>query len=250
MKVWVHGCEGRMGQEIIAHLSMQRDEAVFSGGSDRGLSQSGQGLGNAKASDVILDFSSPEGTESLIRNAFSEGWQRSSLLIGTTGLSKALLNSIRDFQTRMDARILMAPNTSLGINLLLQAVMQVAGVLHGKGFDIEITETHHRRKIDSPSGTAKLIASHLEDSFDLTSVQERRGQRQENHLGISVVRGGSSYGEHTVMFLGDEEEIKISHRALSRSIFAKGAIVLAKWLVKQDPGFYSLDQVKFTESIL
>jgi 4-hydroxy-tetrahydrodipicolinate reductase len=171
-----------------------------------------------------------------------------SVVIGTTGLPAAQLAAWRDTAAAQELRLLIAPNTSVGILVALKAAILAATPLVGIGFDVEITETHHRAKVDAPSGTARFLADSLAQAIpELNVVTDRRGARQRGELGVHSVRGGGVFGEHEIRLLGDAEEIRISHRAFSRSLFASGALVLAGWILKQEPGVYGLLDVKAEE---
>jgi 4-hydroxy-tetrahydrodipicolinate reductase len=130
--------------------------------------------------------------------------------------------------------------------LILQNVArQAARALKGKGFDIEIVESHHRNKVDSPSGTALLLAKNISEEIPKSEIiSSRKSKRRAEEIGVHSIRGGNVFGEHHISFLGDSEEIVFSHRALSRSLFANGALVLGKWLADRKPGFYGLSDVE------
>lgn len=195
--------------------------------------------------DTILDFSSPAGNAALLKTLQCDQLRNKSVLIATTALEENLLTKWKTLTAELDLRVLLAPNTSVGIALLVNAALSVMQTC-GAEFDIELSEAHHRGKQDVPSGTALYIAQRLcqQDSRYYVNTQ-RQGKRQAHEIGISAVRGGRIYGEHRVDFFGNEEEITITHRALSRDLFAKGALHLASWLDKCSSGFYTLEDVKF-----
>lgn len=196
------------------------------------------------AVDVVIDFSTPAGNATLLKTLQRDKLRDKSVLIATTGLGESLLAEWHKLTVALNLRVLLAPNTSVGIALLVASALSVMRTC-GDMFDIELREAHHRGKQDAPSGTALYIAQRLcqQDSRYFTTTQ-RSAQRQPHEIGIHAVRGGKIYGEHQLAFLGDDEEITITHRALSRELFAKGALRLAAWLVKQDSGFYTLADVQ------
>ena len=199
----------------------------------------------AAAVDVIIDFSSPAGNAALQAVLQKDKLRDKRVLIATTGLDENVLAAWKKLTATLSLRVLLAPNTSVGIALLVNTALSVMQTC-GAEFDIELSEAHHRGKQDVPSGTALYIAQRLcqQDSRYFVNTQ-RQGKRQSHEIGINAVRGGKIYGEHRLAFLGDDEEITITHRALSRDVFAKGALRLAVWLDNCSSGFYTLEDVKF-----
>ncbi len=196
------------------------------------------------AVDVIIDFSSPAGNAVLREGLCRDKLGVECVLIATTGLDAAAVDAWRKLATAAQLRVLLAPNTSVGIVLLVDMALSVMRAC-GDTFDIELSEAHHRGKKDVPSGTALYIAQRLRQQDSRYGVTtQRQGLRQAHEIGISAVRGGKIYGEHRVAFLGDDEEITITHRALSRTLFAKGALRLATWLSERRCGFYTLEDVR------
>lgn len=233
IKIWLHGLNGRMGQEIEKHMASSEDLKII-GGSGYGneitapYTSLGKGLA---AADVIIDFTNQEGNEVLLAEASSHKGKK--YLIGSTGLTKAQRDKWKAL-CENDNAVLFAPNTSLGILLTMKLCQEAAKLLSPQGFDIEILESHHRHKVDAPSGTAKFLADKICEVTPLKPKYEgRTGVRKQDELGVTALRGGSVFGEHEVRFMGESEEIMISHRALNRALFAKGAIVLARWLSKE-----------------
>lgn len=191
---------------------------------------------------VLVDFSSPDGLSGSLGRALSANIP---ILIGTTGLDEAAGQRITEAAERI--AVLRAPNTSLGITLLVELVQRAASIL-GPEWDIEIAETHHRMKTDAPSGTALLLghaaARGRGTEFDGEFGRVGTGlSRKEGAIGFAALRGGTVAGEHDVMFLGSKERIVLSHRAENRLIFAKGALAGAKFLVGQPAGLYSMHDV-------
>ena len=180
---------------------------------------------------VIIDFSHASATKKFIQAAENSG---NSIVIGTTGLSSATQKCIELAQKKI--KILQAPNMSIGVNVLFYLTKILAKTLPDS-FDPEILEIHHRMKKDAPSGTAvklaQIIAEEFGGSLDSLGIMSRVGQtgeRKNKTIGVQTLRGGQVIGEHTVYFISDEERIEITHRASNRNVFAKGAILAAKWL--------------------
>jgi 4-hydroxy-tetrahydrodipicolinate reductase len=192
--------------------------------------------------DMLIDFSAPAALEASLNRAISAGIP---LLVGTTGLASDADQVISEAAKAV--AVLRAPNTSLGVALLADLVERAAHVL-GPEWDIEIAETHHRRKADAPSGTALLFgeAAARGRGTQLKAERGRDGtglQRVPGAVGFASIRGGTVAGEHDVMFLGPEERLIISHRAESRMIFARGALAAARFLVGKPAGLYSMRDV-------
>ncbi|RYE82144.1 MAG: 4-hydroxy-tetrahydrodipicolinate reductase [Myxococcales bacterium] len=191
--------------------------------------------------DVCIDFSSPAATVSIARACARAGV---ALVSGTTGLGP-------DAQAALDeaARavpVLWAPNTSVGVQVLAELVREAVARL-GPGFDVEVVEIHHRKKVDAPSGTARRLAeAAIEARPGLTEVSGRHGvpgPRPADELGVLAVRGGDVIGDHTVYLLGDGERIELTHRASSRDLFARGALRAARFVAGQKPGRYTMRDV-------
>lgn len=256
MKAWMHGYSGRMGQEITKTIRSTKSWTLVGGSSARGVMvEDHEGLkwdrfSNAVSdANVVIDFSSVAGNLELQKVIRSDEHFSKALLIGSTGLDQVQIDEWKNIAKAKEIAILLAPNTSLGVLLLHQVSKLLGAVLSPMGFDTEILESHHRQKIDAPSGTAKFLAQGIADAIDKTVKVNREGKREDHEIGVTALRGGSVFGEHEIQFLGDEEEIKISHRALSRGLFAKGALLLAEWVADQKPGFYKLEDVTIEEMI-
>jgi 4-hydroxy-tetrahydrodipicolinate reductase len=194
--------------------------------------------------DVIIDFTISEASLKHSRIAASH---KKPIVIGTTGLAREELDEIR--QLAKDFPCVLAPNMSVGINLLYKLVDTAAKVL-GDDYDVEIVEAHHRMKKDAPSGTAlqlgRVIAASLGRDFNEVGLFERHGfigERSKKEIGIQTLRAGDIVGEHTVLFGGIGERIEIVHKASSRDTFAKGAVRAALWIVEQPAGFYDMQDV-------
>ncbi|MCX6127578.1 MAG: 4-hydroxy-tetrahydrodipicolinate reductase, partial [Proteobacteria bacterium] len=197
--------------------------------------------------DLLIDFSAPNANSKLYDAIELSKLQDKAVLIGTTGLSENQKKAWEQLAKARHLRLLQAPNTSLGVLLTLKISEQVARILDPLHFDIEVLETHHRAKIDAPSGTANFLAEGLAASIDKKTIYGRKGLRQTHEIGVASLRGGTVFGEHEVRFLGDHEEITISHRALSRKLFAQGALILAAWILAKEPGSWTLHDISIDE---
>lgn len=208
-------------------------------------------VGNAgplvRQADAVIDFSAPEQLSALAAECVDE-LTGTALLVGTTGLPDELVDALDALTER--APVLVAPNFSVGVNLLRALVERAARALPAEGYDIEVVETHHRAKEDAPSGTALLLgeaaAEGRGESLDGARVDGRSGRvgpRPAGEIGIHAVRGGGVAGDHAVHFLGTAERITLAHSALSRELFADGALVAARWLAGRDPGRYTMNDV-------
>ena len=188
--------------------------------------------------DCIIDFSHPLMLEDLLSYAHKN---RIPLVICTTGYTKTQEQKIN--QASKEIPILYAKNTSLGIAVIDRILPDLVHTL--KQFDIEIIEKHHREKIDAPSGTAKQFAKTITDHRSLNLVYQRyeNPKRNENDLSIHSIRGGTIFGEHTILFAHDDEMIEIKHTALSKKIFAKGALNAALFIVNQKNGIYQMKDI-------
>ena len=194
--------------------------------------------------DVIINFSSPQASLESLEFAKGAGL---AIVIGTTGLSPEQANKVKELSKSV--RCVLAPNMSVGVNVMFRIVQEVAKVL-GPEYDIEILEAHHRLKKDSPSGTAvklgELISSSIGRDFGKVGVYGRKGmvgERTRDEIGMQVVRAGDIVGEHTVLFGGIGERLEITHRAHSRDNFARGAVRAALWVVNQPNGLYDMQDV-------
>jgi 4-hydroxy-tetrahydrodipicolinate reductase len=197
--------------------------------------------------DVLIDFSSPRGCMERAQECAENGI---GMVVGTTGLSEDQEREIEQNLAR-DIAVLKAPNMGLGINLLFELVKNVAQAL-GEEFDVEIVESHHRRKKDAPSGTALKLADNACEALgwtpDTSIIYGREGltgERPERQIAVHAVRGGDIVGEHTVLFAGEGERIELTHRASSRDLFARGAVRAARFVAQQPAGLYTMQDVLF-----
>lgn len=193
--------------------------------------------------DVVIDFSSPEGTKDAAEWCADHGVP---MVTGTTGLTEVEQAAVRTAATKV--AIVQSGNMSLGITLLKRLVREAATAL--PGFDIEILETHHKHKKDSPSGTALLlgeVAAHARGTALSEAARFTRHGRDEtrkaDEIGFAVRRGGGIFGEHDVSFMSEGETISLSHQALSREAFARGAVTAAGWVIGKPAGLYGMDDV-------
>ncbi|MBP3736986.1 MAG: 4-hydroxy-tetrahydrodipicolinate reductase [Lachnospiraceae bacterium] len=250
-RIIIHGALGKMGHKI-AELAQQDPEFTIVAGIDAAA-----GSNSADApfpiyanwqqctqdADVVIDFSTAAAADALL-DACAE--RKLNLVLCTTGLSDAQLEHMREASGK--TAILRSANMSVGINLLMALLKKVSAQLSGAGYDIEITERHHNRKIDAPSGTAialgEAVNAGLEEPlafvFDRSAKREARSKKE---IGFSAVRGGTIVGEHEVIFAGEDEVITFSHTAYSRAIFGKGALEAARFLAGKAPGMYSMEDV-------
>ena len=222
MHIVVHGAEGRMGRRICA---LAEDDDRFEVTARAGRATAPDHLAARDvACDVVVDFSSPEGLDGAVRIALDHA---AALLVGTTGLATGNLRQL-DEAARSIA-LMVAPNTALGVAVLAHLVGE-AGRLLGPSFDVEIAERHHAGKRDAPSGTALMLGDVLRSRAGRTVPAER----------IRSSREGEIVGEHRVRFTDGRETLEIAHSALSRDLFAAGALRAAAWLAGQDPGRYAI----------
>jgi 4-hydroxy-tetrahydrodipicolinate reductase len=213
---------------------------MLAGGIDKG----GDPVALAAACDVLIDFSSPHALEANLDAAAGAGIP---ILVGTTGLEERH-HWLVDAAAQKTA-VLQTGNTSLGVNMLAHLVREAAARL-GEDWDIEIVETHHRMKVDAPSGTALLLGEAAAEGREIrladNAVRGRdgiTGARESGTIGFASLRGGTVAGDHTVYFLADNERIALSHLAENRLIFARGAVRAAQWLVGKAPGRYRMPEV-------
>lgn len=230
MEIIVHGT-GTMGK-IVKEMIEEGKEFSLSGFADELTDEKG---------DVIIDFSHFSRIDSLLNFAREK---RIPVVIATTGYSDEILEKIKEVSKEIP--ILLSSNMSLGINMMQDILEKIVPILYGN-YDIEIVEAHHNKKIDSPSGTAKTLAQVIEKSCkdEMKKKYGREGicPREKNEIGIHSLRGGTIVGEHSVLFCGEDEVIEIKHKAMSKKIFAKGALEASKFLAKKDKGLYSMKDI-------
>ena len=247
-KVGIHGSTGRVGELLIKNLKNHESLEIdtlhaidsFSFSIDEKYTITNDTETLLKNSDVVIDFSLPNGTESLLESAIKNP---TPLVIGTTGLNTHQQNLMLEASKYMP--ILYATNMSLGVAVLNKLASMASSLL--RDFDVEIVEMHHRYKKDAPSGTALTLAEHIADArgLDLDKVRVSGrdgniGERTKDEIAVMALRGGDIVGRHTAGFYNDGEFIEINHTATSRDTFAKGAIKAASWLVNQENGLYKI----------
>ncbi len=245
MKILLSGADGKMGGEIIKAVSKQKDYKIVCGFAAESSEKEFpiyNDIKNIKENvDVIIDFSIPKATFKILEYAKEN---KIPIVIATTGFSKKELETIKEYSKEIP--IFRSSNMSLDINLMADIVKKVAEVL--KNSDIEIIETHHNRKVDSPSGTAILLANAINEVFENKKEynferMQKREKRNKNEIGFSSIRGGNIVGEHTVAFFGENETLEIKHTAYSRQVFAEGALKAAQYLINKQSGLYNMNDI-------
>ncbi len=241
----LRGCNGKMGQ-VITDMVEADENAIIVAGIDVSQNRNNKypvyqnfSKCNVKA-DVIIDFSAPINIEEMLDFAISRGI---GIVLCTTGLLKEQLLLINEAAAKIP--IFKSANMSMGINLISKLLKEAAVVLADAGFDIEIVEKHHNKKVDAPSGTALALADAMNEALnnEYEYKYDRSGDRvmrSKKEIGISAVRGGTIVGEHEIIFAGTDEVIEIKHTAYSKAIFAKGAVQAAKFLPGNPAGMYQM----------
>lgn len=246
IRVLINGCNGKMGQEVAKAVTQTPDIEVLCG-----VDRIDTGDNNFPVftdiscinvtPDVIIDFSVPEATFKILEFANKN---KIPTVIATTGFSDDELKKIEKYSNNFP--IFKSANMSYEINLMAKLVAELSKKLSDS--DIEIIETHHNRKIDSPSGTALILADSINNSlnnsmsyeYDRHSKREKRGK---NEIGIHSIRGGTEVGKHSVIFFGNNESLEITHNVNSRAVFANGAVKAAFFTVHKDNGLYNMNDM-------
>jgi 4-hydroxy-tetrahydrodipicolinate reductase len=257
-RVAVAGASGRMGQALIEAVAASADLELAAAldvatspaiGSDASafLGRPNGGVVSADArtalarSEVLIDFTRPEGTLAHLALCQELGV---AAVVGTTGFSPAQKAEIAAHAEHI--AIVMAPNMSVGVNVVLK-LLDIAARALGDGFDVEIVETHHRMKVDAPSGTAlkmgEVVAAAQGTTLDAVAAFDRDGQRKPGSIGFAALRGGDIVGDHTVLFAGTGERIEITHRSTSRATYAEGSLRAARFVLRQKSGLFDMAQV-------
>ena len=246
VKIIMHGCNGRMGQ-MITDIAAEDETVEIVAGVDKFLGRENKYPVFEKISacdvdaDVIIDFSNAAAVDDLLDYAVE---RKLPVVLCSTGLSEEQNKKVTE--TAAQVAVLKSANMSLGINMMMDLLKRAEKILSEAGFDIEIVEKHHNKKLDAPSGTALALADAMNAEGKYEYVfdrSDRRAARERKEMGISSVRGGTIVGEHDVIFAGTDEVVTISHHAASRAVFAKGAISAAKFLADKAPGMYDMSDV-------
>jgi 4-hydroxy-tetrahydrodipicolinate reductase len=253
-RVAVVGAAGRMGREVCRAALGDESFELVGGIVEPGADEVGADLGELCGfgrigvaatedppadAEALIEFTTPKATVEHLS-------YRRPVVIGTTGLSEPQLTRVEE--AAKSVPVVLAPNMSVGVALIREAVRELSGKLNSS-YDIEVVETHHRNKVDAPSGTALLLAWAAAEGRgrDLDEVavygREGRAPRKEGEIGIHALRGGAVVGEHRVIFYGPGEEVEVVHRALSRRTFAEGALKAAGFVATAEPGLYSMRNV-------
>jgi 4-hydroxy-tetrahydrodipicolinate reductase len=257
--IGINGVCGRMGQRILAlacadkdleigaaletadHPAQGRDVGEVAGLGATGIPVRADVPLDARL-DSLIDFSTPQGTMAILPTAVE---RRIPLIVATTGHSPAERRQLEEAANQ--TAILLAPNMSPAVNLLMKLVRQAAETLRHRGFDVEILERHHRFKKDAPSGTALHFARIIQEAMGQTEVRHGRegivGERPSHEIGIHSIRGGDNVGEHTILFSTLGETLELTHRAHTRDCYARGALQAAKFLAGRPPGKYTMQDV-------
>ena len=247
-KIILNGANGAMGKVVSELIALDSTVEIVAGVDlntdvDLGFPVFDDIRKIDMEADAVIDFASVKAVDNLLD--FIEE-KKIPAVICTTGLSEEQIGRINELSK--STAILRSANMSLGINTLSKVLAQIAPTLRAAGFDIEIVEAHHRRKLDAPSGTAILLADAVNENMDeklsyTYDRSKRHEPRRADEIGLSAVRGGTIVGDHDVIFAGEDEVITFSHRAYSRKIFANGAISAAKFLQGKTAGLYDMSDV-------
>lgn len=262
MNVAVVGAAGRMGARLI-HAVLEAEGLTLSGAIERpghpqigmdagliaGVGELGINISEDLAStmaraDVLIDFTFPDVT---LQNLAICAELKKMVVSGSTGFTPEQRAQAEAYARQIP--VVLAPNMSVGVNACFKLLKEAAGIL-GDDFDVEVVELHHNKKKDSPSGTAvrmgEVVAEALGRDYNQVANYHREGmcgERSKDEIGMQTVRGGDIVGEHTVYFIGMGERIEISHRAMSRDMFARGAARACQWIADKAPGLYDMQDV-------
>lgn len=234
-----------MGQ-VISHLVAADPNATLVAGIDRFTNRDNPypvftDLAQCDVdADVLIDFSTATAVSPLLDVAIAK---KMPVVICTTGLNEEQIQSVHDAAKVIP--VLFSANMSLGVNLLISLAKKATAILTQANFDIEIIESHHNQKIDAPSGTALAIADGINEVLNKEYAytydrSQERVKREKKEIGIHAIRGGTIVGEHTILYAGQDEIIELTHRAMSKDIFAVGAVNAAKFLATQEAGLYNM----------
>lgn len=248
VNIIMHGCNGKMGQVITDIVSKDEDAKIVAGIDINPVKLNDYPvyatLNECKEdADVIIDFAATAAIPALLEYSVNK---QIPVVVCTTGLSPEQLQMVDDASKKV--AVLRSANMSLGVNTIIKLVNQISKLFADAGFDIEIVEKHHNQKLDAPSGTALAIADSinaaLNNEYDYKyDRSQQREKRPQKEIGISAVRGGTIVGEHEIIYAGRDEVIEIKHTAYSKEIFAKGAVLAAKFLKGANAGMYDMSDV-------
>ncbi len=248
IRVLLHGCNGHMGRAVTDIIGGEDSMEIVAGvdpytGVDNVYPVFASIDECDVEADVVIDFSSAAAVDALLDHCEKK---KLPVVLCSTGLSDEQL--IRANEVSQKSAVLRSGNMSLGINTICDLLEKATKIFADAGFDVEIVEKHHNRKVDAPSGTALMLADAVNDAAggEYDYVYDRSGRREKRpkkEIGISAVRGGTIVGDHDVIFAGEDEVITISHRAYSRNVFAKGAVEAAKFLAFKQVGMYDMADV-------
>lgn len=244
-RIIMHGCNGKMGRVITELVKEDPDAEIVAGIDPRTSLENDYPVYATPAdcdmdADVLIDFSTAAAVDPLLDAAIAKGIP---VVLCTTGLSEEQVARVH--KAAEEIPLLFSANMSLGVNLLISLAKKATAILAGANFDIEIIESHHNQKIDAPSGTALAIADGINEALEGSYAykydrSQERVKRDKKEIGIHAVRGGTIVGEHTVLYAGQDEIIELTHRAMSKSIFAVGAVNAAKFLAGKPTGLYNM----------
>jgi 4-hydroxy-tetrahydrodipicolinate reductase len=244
----MHGCNGRMGQVISTLVANDSNSEMIAGIDPfNGVNNSYPVFSSFDTcdvdADVIIDFSTAHAIKPLLEYATQK---KVPLVLCTTGIGEDIITAINEASSKIP--ILFSANMSLGVNLLINLAQKATSILTNANFDIEIIEKHHNQKIDAPSGTALAIADAINETLnnEYTYQYDRsveRKKRDKKEIGMHAIRGGTIVGEHSIIYAGQDEIIELKHSALSKEIFAVGAVNAAKFLAGKPAGLYNMGHV-------
>lgn len=259
VRICVSGATGRMGRELARLAGERTADFELVGGIARNRVPEAEEYGYPRidavteaaalleGADVLIDFSAPEQLGGLL-DRHADTLKGRALVVGTTGLEPWLARSLDELAE--EGAVLLAANFSIGVNLLFALAERAAAALPGASYDVEILETHHRHKLDAPSGTALSLGDAVARGRNMPLSEARRdgrsgrvGERPIGEIAFHALRGGEVTGDHRVCFLGARERIELAHSAEDRSLFADGALVAAQWIAGKSAGRYTMREV-------
>ena len=255
-RIIIMGMCGQMGHNIASLAVSKPEEFTVVAGVDKYPKENPWGIPVEKSifkieqeADVIIDFSRPEALPAVLAYAKLKNMR---VVIGTTGLSADDLDLIDQYASSVP--IFHSGNMSLGVNLQIELSKRAAATL-GEGFEVEIVEKHHHFKVDSPSGTALMLADGISTQFPkerqyMFGRHTKTERRKPNEIGFHSVRGGTIVGEHEVMFIGQDEVVEVCHRAYSKQVFATGALRAAEYMMPKGPGIYNMQDIMMEKQVI